>query len=188
MSDGTKVRKVRTPRTLAERREAIRKAEAGLAWDAAKDVFSKSDVLQNLAEGRGRISKIARECESFNSPERIEEMRSRLMERLASLDARAAIARDAAPRFAAALKSIDNVFITVGKAVMESEDAETEINVPSIIDNLFPNGGLGDLLEITGDNSDPFAAFRRKASPGDPDAMPDDSDDDLPTEENSSAE
>lgn len=175
MSDSPKVRKPRTPRTLAERREAIRKAEAGLAWDAAKDLFSNSPTLKILAEGKARISKIVRECESFNSPERIEEMRARLMARLASLDARAKIAQVAGPRFRSALNSIDAVFISAGKAVMAAQDNGTDLDPQVLISSILPNDARNELLALAGDDSDPFAEYRRKNSPGDPDAMPDDS-------------
>lgn len=160
MSDEiVKSRKPRVKKTMAQRLAENAKRNENLAWDIARDALTEAG-LQDVVESRANVMRYARECENLANPEYVAEQKAKLQARMDSLDARAAIATEYAPRAKSTLANVESLFVRIGKEISDAMTAGTTVDVVGIVNSILTPADRATLAETV----DPFAAFRRKHS------------------------
>lgn len=175
MTDNTsgKTRKPRVKKTMAQRLAENAKRNENLAWDIARDALTEAG-LQDVVESRANVMRYARECENLANPEYVTEQKAKLQARMDSLDARAAIATEYAPRAKSTLANVESLFVRIGKEISDAMGTGATVDTLGIVNAILTPADRATLAETV----DPFAAFRRKHSESDnsedmPDALTD---------------
>ena len=146
--------------TLAERRAALQKAAANLSFDAARTILKMSPALAKVLDGRKATRKYLREARALANPEEVAKIRDRLLNRLATLEARSAVAVAYLGSPAAqAAENVDAAFVALGDA------ADTFDGTPEEAEELVRETVDANIIAALSNPADPFAAFRMAKSP-----------------------